>query len=61
MKYKSFITSIQLNDLEFQSGKVFYLTEFVHTQADGKLIINQSLKDYKTIDEKKFFLREILK
>ena len=60
MKYKSFLMSIELNELTFQSGKVLYLTEFSHTQDEGKLIINQSLKGYKTMDEKKFFLKEIL-
>ena len=60
MKYKSFFTDIQLTDLEFQSGKVLYLTEFNHTQDGGKLHINQSLKNYKTVDEKKFFLKAIL-
>ena len=60
MKYKSFFTSINLYDLVFESGKVLFLTEFNHVQDGGKLHIDQSLKNSMTIDEKKFFLKEIL-
>lgn len=60
MKYKSFFTSINLSGLVFKSDKVLYLTQFNHSLDGGKLHINQSLKDYKTVDEKKFFLKEIV-
>lgn len=60
MKYKSFFTYINLSGLVFKSGKVLYLTQFNHSQDGGKLHINQSLKDYKTDDEKNFFLKEIV-
>jgi hypothetical protein len=60
MKYKSFFTYIRLTDLQFQSGKVLYLTKFNHIQDGGRLRIKQSLKNYKTVDEKTFFLKEIL-
>jgi len=60
MKYKSFLTYINLRDLVFESGKVVYLTQFNRSQVGGKLHITRSLKNYKTVDEKKFFLKEIL-
>lgn len=60
MKYKSFYTRIKLTNLEFQSGKVLYLTKLNTSQEKSNLIINQSLKNYKTVDEKTFFLKEIL-
>lgn len=60
MKYKSFFTTINLSDLVFESGKVLCLTQFNHLQDGNKLHIDQSLENYKTVDEKKFFLKEIL-
>ncbi|MES1181384.1 MAG: hypothetical protein ABUL44_01175 [Flavobacterium sp.] len=64
MKYKSFVTHITLNDIEFQSGKVIFLTNYnasyITTQDEKYLNIDQSLKNYKTVDVKTFPLKESL-
>ena len=64
MKYKSFVTRIKLNDLEFQSGKVMFLSDYnasyTASQDVKYLNIDQSLKGYKTVDLKNFFWKEIL-
>ena len=64
MKYKSFLTHIKLTDLEFQSGKVMFLSDYhasyTATQDKKFLNIDQSLKIYKTVDIKKNSLKEIL-
>ncbi|MGH2553894.1 MAG: hypothetical protein ACRDEB_09260 [Chitinophagaceae bacterium] len=64
MKYKSFVTYIKLTDIEFQSGKVMFLSDYnasySASQDKKHLNIDQSLKDYKTVDVKKFPLRELL-
>ena len=60
MKYKSFVTYIKLNDLEFQSDKVIFLYDFNNEQKGMHLTIEQSLKNYKAVDVKSFPLKAIL-
>jgi len=64
MKYKSFVTHITLTDIVFQSGKVIFLTNYNAFYNDSEnmkfLDIDQSLKNYKTVDVKIFPLQELL-
>ena len=64
MKYKSFVTHITLNNIEFQSGKVIFLTNYNATYNDSGnlkyLDIDQSLKNFKSVDVKNFSLKYIL-
>ena len=64
MKYKSFVTRIKLNGLEFQSGKVMFLSDYnasyTASQDVKYLNIDQSLKGYKTVDLKNFFWKELV-
>ena len=60
MKYKSLVTYINLNDLEYQSGKVIFLAGFNASQKGKYLIIEQSLKDHKTEEIKNYPLEELL-
>jgi len=65
MKYKSFVTHIKLNDLEFQPGKVIFLNDmkgiYDETNASNHLSFNQSLKNEKGVDVKTFPLKGCLK
>jgi len=65
MKYKSFVTHIKLNDLEFQSGKVIFLKDmkgdYGETDGSKHLSFNQSLENEKGVDVKTFPLKELLK
>jgi len=54
MKYKSFRTSVDLSDIEFQPGKVIFLTEPHAVYDESVLVIRQSLKGIKAVDEKDF-------
>ena len=64
MKYKSFTTHIILNEIEFQSGKVIFLTNYNAFYNDSENMkyfsIDQSLKNYKAVDVKNFPLKELL-
>jgi hypothetical protein len=60
IKYKSFRTYIDITDIEFQSGKVIFLTNANTFYDESKLNIRQSLKNEKGTQVKDFFLREIL-
>lgn len=64
MKYKSFVTHITLKDIEFQSGKVIFLTNykaFYNDSGNMKYMnIDQSLKNYKAVEVKTFPLKELL-
>jgi hypothetical protein len=60
MKYKSFVTSIKLSDIEFHSGKVIFVTDFKTSQDGMYLNIDQSLKNQKITDLKDFPLKEVL-
>ena len=61
MKYKSFFTHVELTDLEFQSGKVIWLSDYNSKMDGSRQTINQSLKDKKGIEEKIFVLKDILR
>jgi hypothetical protein len=64
MKYKSFITHITLTNIEFQSGKVIFLTNYNVFYNDSEnmkyLDIDQSLKNYEAVDVKTFPLKGLL-
>ena len=60
VKYKSFRTRIEINDIEFQSGKVIFLTDLEGTYDEKQLVLAQSLKTKKGLDVKNFSLRSIL-
>ena len=60
MKYKSFVTYIILNDLEFQSGKVMFLSDLKIKKQGMSISIEQSLKDHKTEEVKNHSLKELL-
>ncbi|MES2431976.1 MAG: hypothetical protein V4556_13665 [Bacteroidota bacterium] len=60
VKYKSFVTSIELTNVSFQSGKVIYIEKALPIQDSAKLIISLSLKDVVGTEENDFFLKEIL-
>jgi hypothetical protein len=60
MKYKSFRTHIDISDIEFQSGKVVFLTNANTFYDEKKLNIRQSLKDAKATELESFHLREFL-
>lgn len=60
MKYKSFVTYINLSELEFQSGKVIFLTDLNNKQKGMYLTITHSLKDHNSVDVKDFLLKKIL-
>ena len=60
VRYKSFITQINLTDIEFQSGKVIFLTDLKGTYDEKKLSFTQSLRNKEGVDVKNFPLKEIL-
>jgi hypothetical protein len=60
VKYKSFVTSIKLTDVEFRSGKVFFLTDAAAFYGESALSITQSLKGVKDVEVKNFPLNFIL-
>ncbi len=60
MKYKSFLTHIDITDIEFLSGKVVFLTELNASYDESKLNIRQSLKDVKAVEVRGFPLEELL-
>ena len=47
-------------DIEFQPGKVIFLTEYAAAYDDSKLSVNQSLKNHIDVDAKTFPLKELL-
>jgi hypothetical protein len=59
VKYKSFGTTINLTGIEFQSGKVLFLTDVNAAYTEGRLLIQQSLKDKKVVEVKDFPQKEI--
>ena len=60
VKYKSFVTYIKLDDLEFQSGQVMFLSDFKMKKEGMSVSIEESLKNLKTEEITKFSLRELL-
>jgi hypothetical protein len=60
MKYKSFRTHIDITDIEFQSGKVIFLTDANAWYDEKELTIMQSLRNEKGVEVKGFPLEEIL-
>ena len=54
MKYKSFRTRIDLTGIEFQPGKVIFISEVNAAYNDSRLVVNQSLKDHIGVDTKTF-------
>jgi hypothetical protein len=60
IKYKSFTTSVDLNDITFQSGKVIFLNNVNAAYAENGLIIKKSLKNEKAVEEESFPLKELL-
>ena len=57
VKYKSFRTKINISNIEFQSGKVIFLTDLEGRYDDNYLLLSQSLKNKKGINEKDFSLK----
>ncbi len=60
VKYKSFSTKINITDIEFQPGKVIYLTNLEGKYEEKQLVLSQSLKNKSGIEVKDFLLRSIL-
>ena len=60
MKYKSFRTNVNLTGIEFQSGKVIFLTNVNAAYVENALVIQQSLKEEKGLEVKDFLLKELL-
>jgi hypothetical protein len=60
VKYKSFVTYIKLTDLEYQSGKLIFLTDYSASRQGMFLTIEQSLENYKPVDMKDFQLKSLL-
>ncbi|UEG50710.1 hypothetical protein LK994_04385 [Ferruginibacter lapsinanis] len=60
IRYKSFVTKINLTSLVFESGKVIYLDGKNAVQTSDALNISYSLKDEKGIDANEFLQKELL-
>jgi len=60
VRYKSFRTKINISDIEFQPGKVIFLTDLEGRYDDNYLVLSQSLKNKKGIEVKDFPLKEVL-
>lgn len=60
VKYKSFRTKINISDIEFQSGKVIFLTDLEGRYDEKLLTLTQSLKNKTGIAVKDFPLKELL-
>ena len=60
IRYKSFRTTIDINEIEFQEGKVIFLTDLKGVYDDKKLSFTQSLKNEKGVGVKTFPLKELL-
>jgi hypothetical protein len=60
MKYKSFRTAIDINGIEFQEGRVIFLTGMKGKYDESILNFNYSVKNNKGTEVKEFFLKEIL-
>jgi hypothetical protein len=60
MKYKSFVTTINIKDVVFQPGKVIFLTDIKGRYDRKKLSFTRSLKKINATELKNFPLRGIL-
>jgi hypothetical protein len=60
MKYKSFVTTIDLTDINFQSDKIIFLSGTNAVYDESKLMIRQSLRNLKGVEVDTFALKEIL-
>jgi hypothetical protein len=60
VKYKSFRTKINISNIEFQSGKVVFLTDLEGKYDEKYLVLSQSLKNKKGIVAKDFPLKVLL-
>ena len=60
MHYKAFVTYIRLNDIEFQSGQVFFLDHPEAAYEGSSLMIKPSLKNRKGVEMREFLQKEIL-
>ncbi len=46
VKYKSFVTQIELNDIVYKAGKLFFLEEYNTAYKNGRLTIKPELKEH---------------
>lgn len=60
MKYKSFISFVNLTDLVFQPEKVIFLNKVKASYKETRLFINQSLKKEKGIRFENYKLKDLL-
>ena len=60
VKYKSFFTKIDISEIEFQPGKVIFLTDLEGRYDERQLLLSRSLKNKKAIDKNDFLLASIL-
>ncbi|NOT51314.1 MAG: hypothetical protein HOP10_08570 [Chitinophagaceae bacterium] len=60
VRYKAFVTYVDLSDVEFQSGKLMFVSDFKLKKEGMSLFIEQSLKDQKTTDVKDSPLKDLL-
>jgi hypothetical protein len=60
MKYKSFVTKISLTNIQFQSGKVIFLNDYMGSIKGMNITIEESLQNKNGKEVKSFPLRSIL-
>lgn len=60
VKIKSFVTYIQINDVEFEGGKFIWLDEEGKIEPDKRQHLSTSLKNRKGIDTDSCTLKKIL-
>ena len=60
VKIKSFVTFIEINNVEFEAGKFIWLEEEGKIEADKKQHLTASLKNRKGIDTDKCSLKKLL-
>lgn len=60
LRYKSFVTHIDISHIKFQPGKVIFLTKLNAAYEKSVLVIRQSLENAKGVELKNFALKELL-
>ncbi len=62
MKYKSFVTKVELSDVPFESGKVVYLSDpsASYSKDGSRLTIEQSLRNPSLLPVDSFVLKEMM-